>query len=216
MIASATANSGAAVMSSAVYSPTQKCEAGNALARPASACRNVRNSLLPGVGAQGAERVDHHDPGLALADRVLDRLQHRAESAAVHDAAEIVIEHLRANAARVEERQHLPVADKLVQGFGHSREVERRMLAGRVVEHELLHEHRLARARWTDDEVDRVARQPSAEDRVKSGVAAADPPGHASLPRTSALVPSRSRTAETSSSDLTGLGRTTAASVTAG
>src|ERR1700682_3701306 len=90
------------------------------------------------------------------------------------------------------------------------------MLGGRVVERELLAEDRLAAAGHADDQVDRVLEQAAVEYVVESLIAARKPLDQRRAfdrrpSRASALVPSRSRTVETSIRGSSGLRRKAAA-----
>src|ERR1700716_497902 len=90
------------------------------------------------------------------------------------------------------------------------------MLGGCVVERELLAEDRLAAASDADDEVDRVLEQAAVQDLIESRIAARKPLDQRRdfdrrPSRASALVPSRSRTVETSISGSSGLRRNAAA-----
>src|ERR1700687_5607673 len=141
----------------------------------------------------------------------LDRDENVFETLAAQHLAKILIDDTAGpHGFAIEDLEGFAKTKDLVQWLRQRPEVEGGMLRRRVVEGELLAEDRLATARHADDQVDRVLENPAVQDLVESVVAARQPLDQRRalerLPwRTSALVPSRSRTVETRVSGSRGL-----------
>jgi hypothetical protein len=105
MIPSATANSGAARVSSSLYSPIQKLVAGKAVSSAASSCRKRRNARASCFErGQRLEAVDRDDPRPPLLDQPCDPLGDGVESVlAGHRRAEILVKHRSADRMAIEE-----------------------------------------------------------------------------------------------------------------
>ncbi len=130
------------------------------------------------VHLQRLEAVDHHQAGTALLEQLGDPGQHAGQPVVVQRLAEIVVDHPAAERGRVEVRQRLPVAQDLLEWFGHRREVQGGTFGGRVPEQVLLSQDRLTRAGTSDHKRDAVERQAPAENGVQAIGAAQESVGH--------------------------------------
>jgi hypothetical protein len=103
-----------------------------------------------------------------LFEEFSDARQCTSQPVFVQRPAEIFIDHTCAECGGVEEVEGLAVAQDLLERFGHGGQIDRGPVAGGVVEHILLGEDRLARARIAANQHDSVQGQTAAEDGVQS------------------------------------------------
>ena len=122
----------------------------------------------PRVRMQRFEAVDDEHPGASLLDELADPLEHARKAFVVHGPAQILVEHRGADRPLVEEAQRLAVSQDLLERLGDRGEVDRRPFRRGVVEGVLLREDRLPGSGESDDEVDPVAGQASAQHVVQS------------------------------------------------
>ena len=166
------------------------------------------------IRRQRLEAVDDHEARAPLAHQRLDPLQDGREAAAGEVLAEVLVDDAGADRRHVEEGHRLAEAHDLVERLGHRREVQRRPLRGAVREGVALRQDRLAAARDADDEVDRVHGEPAREHAVETrdpAREALDHAGERTRACVSALVPSRSRTVDSSTTGSTGFWRNASA-----
>src|SRR6266550_1633563 len=171
------------------------------------------------------EAVDHDNARMKLLEQPIDGVEDATEAgsglvvevASGENVAEVFVDDAPvADGGRIEELEGLTVTNDLVEGFRHGGQVERGLLLRRVVECVLLAKDGLAAAGNSDEEVDGIAQQPPTEDLVKPLVAARKSFDQRvtsawRAERTRALVPSRSRTVETSRRGSSGFARKAAA-----
>src|SRR5437660_5416590 len=174
-------------------------------------------ALALGEGVRRLETVDHDYPGLELLEEPIDGPEHLVQAIVTEQNAKVLVHDAAvADGSRVEEFERLPIPKYLVERFGHSRHVERGALGRGVMKDVLLAQDRLAGARYADQEIDGIAQETAVQDAVETGLPAGKPFDHVrvsvrctSLER--ALVPSRSRIVDTSTSGSSGLCRNAAA-----
>ena len=102
-----------------------------------------------------------------LLDQRVDAFEHRGEAVLVDGVAEVVVEHRPPDLRGVEEVERLAVAQQLVEGLRHRREIQPRPLGCGVGEQALLGQDRLAGTGRAHHERDRVQHEPAAEHLVE-------------------------------------------------
>jgi predicted transcriptional regulator len=125
----------------------------------------VVGEVLPVVGrvrAQGLETVNHHHARTVLLDQLADAIDHSVQSMIAEDIAEVVIDHLAAHRARIEEGELLPEPEHLLQWLRDGGQVYGWAFRAGVGVHTLLREDRLTRTGLPDDKADGVAGQATA------------------------------------------------------
>ena len=108
-------------------------------------------------------------------DQRVEAFEHGGQTVLVDRVAEIVVEHGPTELRGVEEVERLSVAQQLVEGFRHRREIQPRSLGGGVGEQALFRQDRLARTRRTHHQRDRVQHQPATEHLVEPYVSGGEP-----------------------------------------
>src|SRR5215207_2845243 len=127
-------------------------------------------SVVDSEVSQRLEAVDNDDAGTALLDQSVDAFAHAGQAVTVECVTEIVIENGTSDLLRVEERQRLPVAEKLVERLRHGREIDPGAFRRRVPEEALLGKDRLARSRLSRNQRDRVRDETATQDFVEASV----------------------------------------------
>ena len=167
-IASATANSGAALASGPEYSPTQKAVTGKADRRPARRAGTPERAGSAAYGRKALKLSITNSPGRNRLRSSVMRGQRAGQAIFVQGPAEIVIDHPCAEGGGVEEVEGLAVAQELLQRFGDRGQVDREPFGGGVAEQILLGQDGLAGARLAADQDDAVPGQTTAEDGVQT------------------------------------------------